>query len=188
MLSLLLFPLLTHDCTTRHRSNVFLKFAEDTNVVGLISNRDEAKYRIEVSHSAKWCSDNNLSRNLEKTKKIVADFRKAHNQCAPLIIEGAAIERSSSTKFWLCKSQRTSSGPKTQPPQSAAIGKETAESPGQDQHTQGQFHPPPCQEVQLPPYFAPAPSCAICTLKSLDSDPPAPKTKQKPKKKVTEFN
>ncbi len=34
-----LFTLLTHDCTPSHNSNLFIKFADDTTVVGLISNR-----------------------------------------------------------------------------------------------------------------------------------------------------
>ncbi len=49
-------------------------------MVGLISNRDETNYRSEVSHLAGWCSDNNLSLNVEKTKEIVVDFRRVHTQ------------------------------------------------------------------------------------------------------------
>ncbi len=68
-------------------------------VVGLISNRDETNYRSEVSRLAGWCSDNNLSLNVEKTKEIVVDFRRVHTQHAPLTINGATVERVSSTKF-----------------------------------------------------------------------------------------
>ncbi len=41
VLSPVLFTLLTHDCTPSHNSNLFIKFADGTTVVGLISNRDE---------------------------------------------------------------------------------------------------------------------------------------------------
>ncbi len=99
VLSPLLFTLLTHDCTPSHNSNIFFKFADDTTVVGLISNRDETNYRSEVSHLAGWCRVNNLSLNVEKTKEIVVDFRKVHTQHAPLTINGATVERASSTKF-----------------------------------------------------------------------------------------
>ncbi len=99
VLSPLLFPLLTHDCTPSHNSNLFMKFADDTTVVGLISNRDETNYRSEVSHLARWCSDNNLFLNVEKTKEIVVDFSRVHTQHAPLTINGATVERMSSTKF-----------------------------------------------------------------------------------------
>ncbi len=84
VLSPLLFTLLTHDCTPSHNSNLFIKFADDTTVVGLISNRDEKNYRSEVSRLAGWCRDNNLSLNVEKTKEIVVDFRRVHTQHAPL--------------------------------------------------------------------------------------------------------
>ncbi len=94
-----LFTLLTHDCTPSHNSNLFIKFADDTTVVGLISNRDETNYRSEVSRLAGWCRDNNLSLNVEKTKEIVVDFRRVHTQHAPLTINGATVERASSTKF-----------------------------------------------------------------------------------------
>ncbi|KAL0161392.1 hypothetical protein M9458_045117 [Cirrhinus mrigala] len=99
VLSPLLFTLLTHDCTPSHSSNLFIKFADDTTVVGLISKRDETDYRSEVSRLAAWCRDNNLSLNVEKTKEIVVDFRRAHTQHAPLTINGASVERVSSTKF-----------------------------------------------------------------------------------------
>ncbi len=60
VLSPLLFTLLTHNCTPSNNSNLFIKFADDTTVVGLISNRDETNYRSEVCRLAGWCSDNNL--------------------------------------------------------------------------------------------------------------------------------
>ncbi len=82
VLSPLLFTLLTHNCTPSHNSNSFIKFADDTTVVGLISNRDETNYRSEVSRLAGWCSDNNLSLNVEKTKEIVVDFRRVHSACS----------------------------------------------------------------------------------------------------------
>ncbi|XP_060763541.1 uncharacterized protein fbrsl1 isoform X7 [Neoarius graeffei] len=99
VLSPLLFTLLTHDCTPTHNSNLFIKFADDTTVVGLINNNDESYYRDEVSQLATWCRDNNLSLNVEKTKEMVVDFRRASTQHPPLTINGAAVERVSSTKF-----------------------------------------------------------------------------------------
>ncbi len=99
MLSPLLFTLLTHDCTLSHNSNLFIKFVDDTTVAGLISNRDETNYRSKVSRLAGWCSDNSLSLNVEKTKEIVVDFRRVHTQHAPLTINGATVDRVSSTMF-----------------------------------------------------------------------------------------
>jgi hypothetical protein len=45
VLSLLLYSLFTHDCVTMHASNSIIKFADDTTVVGLITNNDETAYR-----------------------------------------------------------------------------------------------------------------------------------------------
>lgn len=99
VLSPLLFTLLTHDCSPSHPSNLFIKFADDTTVVGLISNNDESHYRSEVNRLASWCSHNNLSLNTEKTKEIVVDFRRSRTQHAPLSINDTVVERVSSTKF-----------------------------------------------------------------------------------------
>ncbi|KAI4882997.1 hypothetical protein NFI96_015793 [Prochilodus magdalenae] len=48
VLSPLLYSLYTHDCTARHSSNVIIKFADDTTIVGLISNNNEEAYREEA--------------------------------------------------------------------------------------------------------------------------------------------
>ena len=99
VLSPLLFTLLTHDCTTTYSTNHMVKFADDTTLVGLITKNDETHYRKEVNLLTTWCRDNNLLLNVSKTKEIVVDFRKSHTEHPPLTIDGAAVERVSSTKF-----------------------------------------------------------------------------------------
>ncbi len=76
MLGPLLFTLLTHDCTAKFSSNHIIKFADDTSVVGLISNNDATHYRDEVAQLAEVCGANNLSPSVSKTKKVVMDFRR----------------------------------------------------------------------------------------------------------------
>jgi hypothetical protein len=44
----------------KHDSNTIIKFADDTTVVGLITDNDETAYREEVRDLAVWCQDNNL--------------------------------------------------------------------------------------------------------------------------------
>ncbi len=96
----LLFTLLTHDCTAKFSSNHIIKFADDTTVVGLISNNDETHYREEVAQLAEWCGANNLSLNVEKTKEVVMDFRRRNStDHPPLTIDSSTVERVSSTKF-----------------------------------------------------------------------------------------
>ncbi len=100
VLSPLLFTLLTHDCTAKFSSNHIIKFADDTTVVGLISNNDETHYREEVAQLAEWCGANNLSLNVEKTKEVVLDFRRRNStDHPPLTINSSTVERVSSTKF-----------------------------------------------------------------------------------------
>ncbi len=99
VLSPLLFTLLTHDCTAKFSSNHIIKFADDTTVVGLISNNDETHYREEVAQLAGWCGVNNLSLNVEKTKEVVMDFRRNSVDHPPLTIDSSTVERVSSTKF-----------------------------------------------------------------------------------------
>ncbi len=101
VLSPLLFTLLTHDCTAKFSSNHIIKFADDTTVVGLISNNDETHYREEVAQLAEWCGANNLSLNVEKTKEVVMDFRRRNSTDPPppLTIDSSTVERVSSTKF-----------------------------------------------------------------------------------------
>ncbi len=45
VLSSLLYSLYTHDCTATHSSSVIVKFADDTTVIGLITDNDETAYR-----------------------------------------------------------------------------------------------------------------------------------------------
>ena len=44
VLSPLLYTLLAHDCSARYQGSHVMKFADDTAVVGLISNGDESAY------------------------------------------------------------------------------------------------------------------------------------------------
>ena len=56
VLSPFLYALYTYDCVPLHHSNIIVKFADDTTVVGLISGGDETAYSEEVQRLAAWCS------------------------------------------------------------------------------------------------------------------------------------
>ncbi len=99
VLSLMLFTQLTHDCTAKFSSNHIIKFADDTSVVGLISNNNEMHYKEEVAQLAEWCGANNLSLNVSKTKEVVMDFRQNSGDHPPLTIDSSTVERVSSTIF-----------------------------------------------------------------------------------------
>ncbi len=95
-----LSPLLyTHDCTATHSSNVIAKFADDTMMIGLITDNDETAYREEVSTLAKWCQENHLSLKIDKTKELVVDFRRQSREHTPIIIDKTPVEWVNSFKF-----------------------------------------------------------------------------------------
>uniref|UniRef100_A0A669EKF5 Reverse transcriptase domain-containing protein n=1 Tax=Oreochromis niloticus TaxID=8128 RepID=A0A669EKF5_ORENI len=85
--------------TATRNSNIIVKFADDTTVVGLITNGDETAYREEVSALTHWCQDNHLTLNVAKTKELIVDFRRCREVHTPITINGAAVERVSSFRF-----------------------------------------------------------------------------------------
>ncbi len=99
VLSPLLYTLYTHDCATTHDSNIIIKFADDTTVVGLIHNNNESAYRDEILKLTAWCSANNLSLNPSKTKELMIDFRMKRQDPAPVHINGDIVERVSNFRF-----------------------------------------------------------------------------------------
>lgn len=54
----LLYSQYVHDCLPLHPANTIIKFADDTTMVGLISNGNEVTYRDEVHRMFEWCSHN----------------------------------------------------------------------------------------------------------------------------------
>ena len=106
VLSPALYTLFTQNCSATHTTNMVVKFADDTTVVGLIShiiqqgNNDETYYREEIQHLTGWCSENNLLLNNSKTKEVIVDYRKSRKtEHAPLLIYGEEVERVNNTKF-----------------------------------------------------------------------------------------
>ncbi|KAK1788761.1 hypothetical protein P4O66_002572 [Electrophorus voltai] len=82
-----------------HSSNHIIKFADDTTVVGLINKDNESAYREEVRELVSWCKVNNLYLNVDKTKEMVVDFRRARRDRSPLAINGSSVEIIKNIKF-----------------------------------------------------------------------------------------
>ncbi len=80
VLSPLLYSLYTHDCVSSHSSTSIVKLADDTVVLGLISNNDETAYLGEVERLTSWCQDNCLSLNVSKSEFILI-FIKSTVDC-----------------------------------------------------------------------------------------------------------
>ncbi len=96
VLNPLLYSLYTHNCTATHK---FVKFADDTTVIGLITDIDETAYREEVSTLTKWCQENHLSLNIDKTKELVVDYRRQSREHTPITIDKTPVEWVNSFKF-----------------------------------------------------------------------------------------
>jgi hypothetical protein len=82
-----------------HDSNSIITFAEDTRVVGLITDNNETVYRGEVRDLAVWFQDNNLSINVIKRKEMIVQHRKRRAEHAPIHIDLAVVERVERFKF-----------------------------------------------------------------------------------------
>ncbi|KAK0153224.1 Canalicular multispecific organic anion transporter 2 [Merluccius polli] len=84
------------------RSNAIIKFADDTTILGLITDGDESAYRDEVRALAAWCQDNNLSLNVSKTMELIVDLRKLQwgsHRHSPIDLNGTEVERVRHFKF-----------------------------------------------------------------------------------------
>lgn len=79
--------------TVKHTSNTTMKFADDTVVLGIITNSEKA-YRDEVENLALWCQAHSLSLNVSKTNELVVDFSQKQQQTfTPPRINGGEGER-----------------------------------------------------------------------------------------------
>ncbi|KAK1799542.1 hypothetical protein P4O66_000369 [Electrophorus voltai] len=100
VLSPLLYSLHTYDCAATSSSTIIVKFADDTVVVGLISDNDERAYLEEIKHLENWCQENNFLLNISKTKELIVDCSKKQDQhYQPLRINGTMVERVDSFRY-----------------------------------------------------------------------------------------
>jgi hypothetical protein len=79
VLSPILFTLYTNDCRSVDEGCHVIKYADDTVIIGNVSNDDEEKYFHQVQYFVNWCQENYLNLNVKKTKEMFIDFRKARN-------------------------------------------------------------------------------------------------------------
>uniref|UniRef100_A0AAV2KPK4 Alkylated DNA repair protein AlkB homologue 8 N-terminal domain-containing protein n=1 Tax=Knipowitschia caucasica TaxID=637954 RepID=A0AAV2KPK4_KNICA len=73
--------------------------ADDTTLIGLISNNDESAYRREVDRLVSWCSGNNLELNAQKTVEMIVDFRKSTVPPPPPSVMDSPITSVESFRF-----------------------------------------------------------------------------------------
>jgi hypothetical protein len=83
----------------KHDSNTIIKFADDTTLVGLITENIKTAYREGVRVLPVWWQGNNLSLNVSKIKELIVDYRKKRAEQAHININEAVVERVESFKF-----------------------------------------------------------------------------------------
>ncbi|KAK1802031.1 hypothetical protein P4O66_004365 [Electrophorus voltai] len=94
VLSTLLYSLYTYDCVATSSSTIIVKFADNTVVMGLISDNDERAYLEEIKHLENWCQENNLLLNVSTTKELIVDCsKKQERHYQPVRISGTTVER-----------------------------------------------------------------------------------------------
>ncbi len=71
VLSPLLYSLYTHDCVSSHSSTSIVKFADDTVVLGLISNNDETAYLGEVTQCISVWYSNATNQDCKALQRVV---------------------------------------------------------------------------------------------------------------------
>ncbi|KAK1800040.1 hypothetical protein P4O66_006547, partial [Electrophorus voltai] len=100
VLSPLLYSLYTYDCTATSSSTIIVKFADDTDVMGLILDNDERAYLEEIKHLENWCQENTLLLNISKTKELIVDCsKKQERHYQPVRISGTIVERVDSFRY-----------------------------------------------------------------------------------------
>ncbi len=86
-----LFSLYTNQLTTHYRSVNMYKYADDTTIIGLITNNQETEYRAQINQAVTWCTDHDLLLNTSKTKELIVDLRRQPSPKTPVFIKGESI-------------------------------------------------------------------------------------------------
>ncbi|KAK3567138.1 hypothetical protein QTP86_010429 [Hemibagrus guttatus] len=100
VMSPLLYSLYTYVCEATTNSKTVIKFADDTVVVGLISDNNEMAYLEEIRNLENWSQRNNLLLNVSKTKELIVDFstKQEKNYLTP-VINASPVERVDSFRY-----------------------------------------------------------------------------------------
>jgi hypothetical protein len=92
-LSPLLYITYTNDCRCGTQTCTCTKFADDSAIVGLMSDAEsERMYRDEIDSFSDWCTDHFLELNVTKTKELVVDPRRDAAPVDPVTIGGETVE------------------------------------------------------------------------------------------------
>jgi hypothetical protein len=97
--SAVLFILYTNGLIAKHDNCYVIKYADDTAIIGLITDNNEENYNREIDSVVKWCNDHNLLLNVKKTKEVIFDFRIHQDHHKQLTIAGSHVDITNSYKY-----------------------------------------------------------------------------------------
>ena len=92
VLSPLLFTLYTNDCVSTCKGCIILKYADDTAIIGNITNNVTSLYMEQIEIFVKWCDTNFLNLNVRKTKEMIIDFRNIKGVNVETKIKGEKVD------------------------------------------------------------------------------------------------
>ena len=93
VLAPLILSLYTSDCRSSNESCSIVRFADDTVLIGIISDDDSSKYVDEIYKFATYCKTNFLELNVRITKEMIIHFRRSKALPDPIIIDDHTVER-----------------------------------------------------------------------------------------------
>ena len=90
----------TDDCRSSYSNCTIVKYADDTVIVGKITDNDYTNYIDQVNKFVDWSQRNFLKLNVKKTKEMIIDFRTTNRHVPdPLVINNEPIERVHTYKY-----------------------------------------------------------------------------------------
>jgi len=99
VLSPFLFTLYTNDCTSPSSVTTYIKYSDDTVVLGLLNNKPSvSSFQDSISHLTQLCSDNYLQLNVAKTKEMLINTPNGNSTAQNVTlnytcINNVAVER-----------------------------------------------------------------------------------------------
>ena len=94
LLAPFLFTLYTSDCRSTESSCPLIKFADDTAMLGLITNDDDTVFQQQLLKFVNYCDANFLELNVSKTKEMIIDFRTSKSSTpSSITLKGSNVER-----------------------------------------------------------------------------------------------
>ena len=95
-----LFTIYTNGITSRAENMTILKYADDTCIIGLISNFSDANmYFSEVARISEQCKSLDIMSNPTKTKETLFFTKKGKPTVDPLSVNDTVIDLCSTTKY-----------------------------------------------------------------------------------------